>query len=186
MFLWLESDGAQVFSSEILFLFNLLPQADVGQKAEYTDVGGVYEQGHRHHSTRITTGTKPDMTEPRFFWNPRNKFSVFPAASLCLDISRCSMRRKHAVAASSRETEDPLASVSSTAKRWLPLLLLAVSPYLLLFLLMLQNCPGTYQAGPSHRLECKHTAEAQGASVWALQDPTATISKRTCWFKEQT
>ena len=100
-----------------------------------------------------------------------------------------SEEKKHAVAASSGETEDPLASVSSTAKRWLPLLLLlllAVSPDLLLFLLMLQNCPGTYQAGPSHRLECKHTAEAQGASVWALQDLTATISQGTCWFKEQT
>lgn len=52
--------------------------------------------------------------------------------------------------------------------------------------LMLQNYPGPYQAGPSQRLECKHTAVAHRASVWALQDPTANISKRTCWFKEQT
>lgn len=54
MFLWLESDGA--------FVFNLLPQADV--KTEYTDVGDVYEQGHGHLLSRITTGTKPDVTEP--------------------------------------------------------------------------------------------------------------------------
>ena len=50
-------------------------------------------------------------------WYRRDEFSVFPAGWLCLDISRCSVKRKHAVAASSGEAEDPLACVSFTAKR---------------------------------------------------------------------
>lgn len=80
------------------------------------------------------------------------------------------------MAASLRETEDSLARVPSTAKSNLQLLLLllAKSRDLRLFPLMLQNCPRPYQAGPSHRLECKHTV-AHGASVWALQDLTTFL-----------
>lgn len=45
----------------LLYLTSFHRQKEV--KAECTDVGGVYEQGHRHLPTRITTGTKPDVTE---------------------------------------------------------------------------------------------------------------------------
>lgn len=65
------------------------------------------------------------------------------------------------------------------------MLLLAESRNILLSPLMQQTCLGPYQASPSHRLECKHTAVAQGTSVWSLLEP-AVISKRTCRFREQT
>lgn len=100
--------------------------------------------------------------------------------------------------ASLRESEDLLASMVSTAAarcllppppppppRPPPPLLLAESLNLLLSPLMRQTCLGLYQASPSHRLECKHTAVAQGTSVWSPYEPTV-ISKNTCWFREQT
>lgn len=93
---------------------------------------------------------------------------------------------EHSVAATLGDNEDPLPHVSSNVKRCLSPAAAGRAPCSLPFPLMLQKCPQPYQAGPSHRLECKHSAGAQGASVQALRDSTATTAQRTCWFEEQT
>lgn len=48
---------------------------------------------------------------------------------------------------------------------------------------MQQTCPGPYQAGPSHRLECKHSAvPLEGGSGWARQAISILFNKQK-WIK---
>lgn len=150
MSLWLESDGAQVFSAQRLFCLTSFHRL-------------IWAENRIYWWCLWTSALTPSHPHPNYWHKAGDErtnnhldtketiFLIFKR----VDISQCSLRRKHTVAASLGETEDPLACVSSTVKRCLPLLLLAESPVLFL-------TPRPYQAGPSHRLECKHTAVAQG------------------------
>lgn len=191
-FHWLESDGAQVFFSWNTFVFNLLPQADVSRKQNkllLVVLVGVFIQGHGRHPTRRTAGTKPksDRTSKCLSIGERS-FLLFQQADSALT-SLNAQRGENMLWLHHWGRLRILEPVCPLMLRdayhcccfWQWALISSFFPPL-----MLQNYPEPYQAGPSQRLECKHTAVAHRASVWALQDPTANISKRTCWFKEQT